>query len=94
MAEMKYKDKNGNWNTLAGSVNIKESISEVYVGSEEPVDPSIKVWYDTSYAPTPLAKCILPSGEWVVVSGGGSDVDYITDEEFEDLMKEMGLDYE
>lgn len=91
MAEIRYKDKNGNWSTLTGNTTIKEAVSEVYVGSEEPVDPAIKVWYDTSYTPTPLAKCILPSGEWVVVSGIGSDVDYITDEEFEELMKEMGL---
>ncbi len=44
---------------------------EVYVGDEEPVNPNCKVWYDTSYSPTLLAKCKLESGEWAVVAGGG-----------------------
>lgn len=72
MAVIKYKDKNGNWKTLTESVNIKtESDSGIHIGEEEPVDPSIRVWYDTSYQPTPVAKCKLDNGEWIVVAGGG-----------------------
>lgn len=95
MAVIKYKDANGNWRTLTEHVNISGDTSGVHVGNEEPIDPNCKVWYDTSYTPTPLAKCKLPSGEWVEVAGGGgggtSDVDYITDEEYESIMGGLGI---
>lgn len=71
MAVIKYKDKNGNWKTLTESVNVSVDASGSHIGDEEPVDPSVRVWYDTSYLPTPVAKCKLDSGEWVIVAGGG-----------------------
>lgn len=72
MAVIKYKDKNGNWKVLTENFNIKaETDSGIHIGDEEPIDPAIRVWYDTSYLPTPLAKCKLDSGEWVTIAGGG-----------------------
>lgn len=72
MAVIKYKDKNGNWKTLTETVNVSGDTSGVYVGNEEPVNPNCKVWYDTSYSPTPVAKCKLANGEWAIIAGGGS----------------------
>jgi hypothetical protein len=70
MAVIKYKDKNGNWRTLTENVNVSVEASGTHIGDEEPVDPSIRVWYDTSYIPTPRVKCKLDDGSWVEVSGG------------------------
>lgn len=74
MAIIKYKNKEtGEWKQLTESFNISLESEDktVYVGDTEPVDPSYRVWYDTSYSPTPIAKCKLDSGEWVPVAGGG-----------------------
>ena len=90
MAVIKYRDKDGKLKTL--TINGSGNTNGVHIGNEEPIDPSCKVWFDTS-TPTPLTKCKLPSGEWVEVAGGGSgsDVDYITDEEFETIMGGLGI---
>lgn len=75
MAVIKYKDKEtGEWRVLTESFNLSVDANNVYVGDEEPVDPKCKVWYDTSYLPTPVAKCKLDNGEWVIVAGGGGGV--------------------
>lgn len=89
MAVIKYRDKDGKLKTLTLNVSADDNI---HIGTEEPIDPSCKVWYDTS-TPVPIAKCKLPSGDWVVVSGGGggSDVDYITEEEYESIMGVLGI---
>ena len=69
MTKIKYRDKDGNLKVLA--LNNSSGTTDIYIGSEEPIDPSCKVWYDTS-TETPLAKCKLPSGDWITVAGGSS----------------------
>lgn len=71
MALIKYRDKEtGKFKILNENVNIDiEESSGVHIGSEEPVDPAIRVWYDTAYTP-PRVKCKLDNGEWVEVAGG------------------------
>ena len=88
MTKVKYRDKDGNLKALV--ISASGSTTDIYIGNEEPIDPSCRVWYDTS-TDVPLSKCKLPSGDWAVVAGGGSDVDYITDEEFEQMMKDIGI---
>lgn len=88
MAVIQYRDKDGKLKAL--TLTVSSNSSDVHIGNEEPIDPSCKVWYDTS-TDVPLSKCKLPSGDWVVVAGGGSDVDYITDEEYEKIMNEVGI---
>lgn len=68
MTKIKYRDKDGSIKTL--SLNVSSNSTDIYIGNEEPIDPSCKVWYDTS-TETPSAKCKLPSGDWITVAGGG-----------------------
>lgn len=72
MALIKYRDPiTGKFLTLTDNVNVDiEESSAFHIGEEEPVDPTIRVWYDTAYT-TPRVKCKLDNGEWVEVAGGG-----------------------
>ena len=71
MALIKYRDPvTGKLKVLTDNVNVDIETSGAYIGDDEPVDPSVRVWYDTSYMPTPRVKCKLDSGEWVEVAGG------------------------
>ena len=91
MAIIKFKDKNGNWKILTIKTSLGDNAEEIYIGNEKPSDLFCKVWYNTS-TPVPVANCQVSPGQWVeVAGGGGSEIDYITDEEYEEIMGGLGI---
>jgi hypothetical protein len=67
-------------------------IDSIHKGDTPPTDETYQYWLDTSVAPA-LLKYKNDNGYWVGIAGGGgtSDVDYITDEEYESIMGGLGI---